>query len=57
MGLFGDTPPPTYGQNIFEAFDLVAIGIYYLFAWIGSKIVVYANPPAKTDTGKATSTN
>jgi len=42
--LFGDTPAPTYGQNIIETADLVAVGIYYLFAWIGAKLVVFAYP-------------
>jgi hypothetical protein len=39
-GLFGDTPDPTYGRAIFEAADLVAIAMYYLFAWIISKLVI-----------------
>lgn len=48
LGLFGNVPEPTYGQAIFEASDLVAIGIYYLFAWIASKIVILANPRPKS---------
>jgi hypothetical protein len=49
LGLFGGTPPPTYNQNVFEAADLVAIGIYYLFAWIGARLVVLANPRPKSE--------
>ena len=34
-GLFGPSTPPTYGVNVAEPSAFVAIGIYYLFAWIG----------------------
>jgi len=50
LGLFGNTPPPTYDQNIFEAPDLVAIAIYYLFAWIAARIVVLAYPRPNSHT-------
>lgn len=36
--LFGAGREPTLGVSIFEGSDLVAIAIYYLFAWIGSKV-------------------
>jgi YggT family protein len=38
QGLFGADRPPTLGVSIFEASNLVAIAIYHLFAWIGSKV-------------------
>jgi uncharacterized protein YggT (Ycf19 family) len=57
LGLFGNTPPPTYGQNIIEVADLVAIGIYYLFAWIGAKIVVFAYPRPETKEAPEYNTN
>jgi hypothetical protein len=38
QGLFGVPREPTLGVSIFEASDLVAIAIYHLFAWIGSKV-------------------
>ncbi len=40
-GLFGDLPPPQYQVSVLEGPDLVAIFIYYLFAWIGFKIANY----------------
>jgi YggT family protein len=36
--LFGPGREPQLGVNIFDAAYLVAIAIYYLFAWIGSKV-------------------
>jgi uncharacterized protein YggT (Ycf19 family) len=38
-GLFGPNTTPTYGINVFEPSAFVAIGIYYLFAWIGVHLV------------------
>lgn len=49
LGMFGNVPEPTYGRSIFEAADLVAIAIYYLFAWIASKIVIFAHPRPKVE--------
>lgn len=40
-GLFGDLPPPQYQVSVLEGPDLVAIFMYYLFAWIGFKIAKY----------------
>lgn len=36
--LFGPGREPQLGVNIFDASSLVAIAIYHLFAWIGSKV-------------------
>lgn len=36
--LFGPGRDPQLGVNIFDASSLVAIAIYYLFAWIGVRI-------------------
>ena len=36
--LFGPGQDPQLGVLIFDASNLVAIAIYYLFAWIGSKV-------------------
>jgi len=38
QGLFGAGQEPTLGVNVFEGSSLIAIAIYYLFAWIGSKV-------------------
>lgn len=38
QGLFGAGREPVLGVSIFEGSDLVAIAIYHLFAWIGSKV-------------------
>lgn len=36
--LFGPGNEPQLGVNIFDASYLVAIAIYYIFAWIGAKV-------------------
>lgn len=36
--LFGPGRDPQLGVHIFDASNLVAIAIYYLFAWIGAKV-------------------
>lgn len=38
LGLFGAWREPVLGISIFEGSSLVAIAIYYLFAYIGSKV-------------------
>jgi YggT family protein len=38
QGLFGADQQPALGVSMFAGSNLVAIVIYYLFAWIGSKI-------------------
>lgn len=38
QGLFGLGREPALGVSIFEGSSLVAIAIYHLFAWIGSKV-------------------
>lgn len=38
-GLFGPPTVPTYGVFMFEGSSLVAIGIYYLIAWIALRLV------------------
>lgn len=43
QGLFGPPTVPTYGVFIFEGSSLVAIGIYYLFAWIALRIAALSN--------------
>jgi hypothetical protein len=37
-GLFGGDPEPALGVSQFAGSHLVAIAIYYIFAWIGAKI-------------------
>lgn len=37
-GLFGARTVPALGVSVFEGSDLVAIAIYYLFAWIATKV-------------------
>ncbi|NJN16500.1 MAG: YggT family protein [Oscillochloris sp.] len=40
--LFGPDTEPVYGVPLLEVSALVAIGIYYLFAWIGVQIAKFA---------------
>lgn len=37
-GLFGPLPAPQFGVQIYEFANFVAIFIYYLFAWIGTRL-------------------
>jgi len=45
LGLFGVAEIPQAGVNIFEWSDFVAIGIYYLIAWIASNVAKFIYHP------------
>ena len=54
QGLFGAGQEPTLGVNVFEGSNLIAIAIYHLFAWIGSKVAQLVYLRTRTDPTKAT---
>lgn len=47
LGLFGAPTEPQYGVNIFEFSAFFAIAIYYLLAWIITRILTFAYKPKK----------
>lgn len=49
QGLFGAGREPTLGVSVFEGSDLIAIAIYHLFAWIGSRIAQLIYLRARTE--------
>jgi uncharacterized protein YggT (Ycf19 family) len=47
--LFGAAPDPQYQMNIVDLSLLVAIAIYYLFAWIITRSIVFAYRPTRAE--------
>lgn len=54
QGLFGAGREPTLGVSIFEGSNLVAIAIYHLFAWIGSKVAQLIYLRTRTEPSEVT---
>lgn len=52
--LFGPGNEPQLGVNIFDGPSLVAIAIYFLFAWIGSKVAQLVYLRTRTEPTEAT---